>query len=233
MFGLSSQAAGLSGTGTELIAARVLHGAAAAMAPQVLATFRAIFSGAEQGKAFSLYGGMLGVASAAGLLLGGVLTDADLSGWSWYSVFLINVPVACVALIAGVRFIPETTDPGARRRGAGGAVLLAGFLVAIVYALLEGRQLGWPWWVWLVLAGGVAGLVLLGLAEARRQPGGPAPLLRTGLFRIPAFAAGVGVQLAFSAGLQGFFLCLALWLQAGKHFSPLSNRTHNRSHARP
>jgi MFS family permease len=91
--------------------------------------------------------------------------------------------------------------------------------------------------VWLVLAAGVAGLGLLGLLEARR--GGrrngtrtePAPLLkvtplkatllRTGLFRVPTFAAGLGVQMAFSAGLQGFFLAFALWLQAGEHFSPL------------
>ncbi len=230
VFGLASLAAGCSGTGAELISARVVQGAAAAaMAPQVLATFRVVFSGAERGKAFSIYGAMLGVASAAGLLLGGVLTDANLFGWSWRSVFFVNVPVACGVLIAGLRFLPETRDPGARRPDVPGAVLLAGSLVAIVYPLLEGRQLGWPVWVWLVFAAGVAGLAVLGWVEARRErragePGGhgsPAPLLRAGLFRIPAFAAGVGVQLAFSAGLQGFFLCLALWLQAGEQFSPL------------
>ena len=58
-----------------------------------------------------------------------------------------------------------------------------------------------------------------------RAAGGPdrqvAPLLRPGLFRIPAFAAGLGVQLAFAAGMQGFFLVFALWLQVGEHFSPL------------
>ena len=48
-----------------------------------------------------------------------------------------------------------------------------------------------------------------------------APLLRAGLFRVPAFAAGMGVQLAFFAGMQGFFIAFALWLQAGQHFSPL------------
>ncbi len=183
VFGLASLAAGVSGTGAELIAARVVQGtAAAAMAPQVLATFRAIFTGAERGKAFSIYGAMLGVASAVGLLLGGVLTDANLFGWSWRSVFFVNVPVACGTLIAGLRFIPETRDPGARRPDVTGAVLLAGSLVAIVYPLLEGRQLGWPAWAWLVLAAGVAGLVVLGLAEARRakrRPDGPAPLWRT------------------------------------------------------
>jgi MFS family permease len=234
VFGLASLAAGLSGSGAELIAARVVQGtAAAAMAPQVLATFRVIFAGAERGKAFSIYGAMLGFASAVGLLLGGVLTEANLFGWSWRTVFFVNVPVAAAALIAGARFVPETRNREARRPDVPGAVLLAASLVAIVYPLLEGRTLGWPVWVWLVLAAGVAGLGVLGLAEARRRGarngGGrrdgarqaPAPLLRAGLFRVPAFAAGLGVQVAFSAGMQGFFLAFALWLQAGEHFSPL------------
>src|SRR5271169_4086274 len=221
VFGLASLAAGLSQSGAELIVARVVQGtAAAAMAPQVLATFRAVFTGSERGKAFSIYGAMLGFASAVGLLLGGLLTGANLFGWSWRVVFFVNVPVAACALIAGLRFVPETRDPGARRPDLPGAVLLAASLVAIVYPLLEGRQLGWPAWIWLLLTAGLAGLGALGLLETRRD-GGPAPLLRTGLFRVPAFAAGLGVQMAFSAGLQGFFLSFALWLQAGEHFSPL------------
>jgi EmrB/QacA subfamily drug resistance transporter len=225
VFGLASLAAGISGSGAELIAARVVQGiAAAAMAPQVLATFRAIFPSSERGKAFGIYGAMLGFASAVGLLLGGALTEANLFGWSWRSVFFVNVPVAAAALIAGLRFVPETRDRAARRPDVPGAVLLAGSLVAIVYPLLEGRQLGWPGWVWPLLAAGIAGLGTLGLLEARRarrRTGGPAPLLRAGLLRVPAFAAGLGVQLAFSAGMQGFFLAFALWLQAGEHFSPL------------
>ena len=222
LFGLASLAAGLSGSGAELITARVVQGAAAAaMAPQVLATFRVIFGRAERGKAFGIYGAMLGFASAIGLVLGGLLTGANLFGWEWRSVFYVNVPVAVAALIAGARFVPETKDPGARRPFVAGAVLLAGSLVAIVYPLLEGRQLGWPVWVWPLMAAGVAGLVVLGLIEARRTSTTVAPLLRAGLFRVPAFAAGMGVQLAFFAGMQGFFIAFALWLQAGEHFSPL------------
>ena len=222
LFGLASLAAGLSGSGAELITARVVQGAAAAaMAPQVLATFRVIFGRAERGKAFGIYGAMLGFASAIGLVLGGLLTGANLFGWEWRSVFYVNVPVAVAALIAGARLVPETKDPDARRPFVAGAVLLAGSLVAIVYPLLEGRQLGWPAWVWPLMAAGVAGLVVLGLIEARRTSTTVAPLLRAGLFRVPAFAAGMGIQLAFFAGMQGFFIAFALWLQAGEHFSPL------------
>src|SRR5208282_4325195 len=136
VFGLASLAAGLSQSGAELISARVVQGAAAAaMASQVLATFRAIFAGSERGKAFSIYGAMLGFASAVGLLLGGVLTEANLFGWSWRAVFFVNIPVAAGALIAGLRFVPETKDTGARRPDVPGAVLLAGSLVAIAYPL--------------------------------------------------------------------------------------------------
>jgi EmrB/QacA subfamily drug resistance transporter len=225
VFGAASLCAGLSQTGTELIAARVVQGAAAAcMAPQVLATFRVIFASTkERGQAFAVYGAMLGFASAVGLLLGGVLTDANLFGWSWRAVFFVNVPIALGALAAGLRLIPETRDPAARRPSYGGAVLLAASLVAIVYPLLEGRQLGWPGWVWPLLAAGMAGVAGLVLAESRQadRPGAPAPLLRARLLRVPAFAAGLGVQLAFAAGMQGFFLMFALWLQIGEQFSPL------------
>jgi len=225
LFGAASLCAGLSQTGAELIAARVVQGAAAAcMAPQVLATFRVIFTTTkERGQAFAVYGAMLGIASAVGLLLGGVLTDANLFGWSWRAVFFVNVPVALGALAAGLRLIPETRDPAARRPSYGGAVLLAASLVAIVYPLLEGRQLGWPGWVWPLLAAGIAGVAALAVAEDRRpdRASAPAPLLRARLLRVPAFSAGLGVQLAFSAGMQGFFLLFALWLQVGEEFSPL------------
>lgn len=222
LFGAASLAAGLAQSPAQLIACRVVQGtAAAAMAPQVLATFRTIFAPKERGQAFGLYGAMLGFASAIGLVLGGVLTEANLLGWSWRSVFLVNVPVAVIALVAGALFIPETRDAAARRPDLPGGLLLAGSLVAIVYPLLEGRQLGWPAWPWALLAAGVAGLAVLGAREARQSPSRVAPLLQARLFTVPAFAAGLGVQLAFSAGLQGFFLMFALWLQSGEQFSPL------------
>src|SRR5262249_57247010 len=90
------------------------------------------------------------------------------------------------------------------------------------------RRYGWPAWTWPLMAAGVAAVVALAAREARGRArpgpavaGGLAPLLRPQLFRIPAFSAGLGVLLAFGAGLQGFFLMFAFWLQAGEHYSPL------------
>lgn len=223
LFGLASLGAGMAQSPSELIAARVVQGlAAAAMIPQLLGSFRAMFSGPERGKAFGLYGAILGFASALGLLLGGVLVDADLFGWGWRTVFLINLPIAAVSLVAAIRVVPETHDPEARRPDVVGAVLLAAAIVAIAYPLLEGRSLGWPAWIWLVLAAGLAGLVALGAVAERRGHARVAPLLRTPLLRVPAFSVGLLVQFAFSAGLQGFFLVFAVWLQTGRGFSPLA-----------
>jgi len=178
-------------------------------------------SGKERGQAFGLYGAILGFASAIGLLFGGVLTEANLFGWSWRSVFFVNIPVALFSLAGAARLVPETHERSARRPDLLGATLLTAALVAVVYPLLEGRQLGWPAWGWLLLAGGAVTLGILGLVEEHRQRPQIAPLLRPPLFRIPAFTAGLIVQLAFAAGLQGLFLTLALWLQTGQHFSPL------------
>jgi EmrB/QacA subfamily drug resistance transporter len=221
-FGLASLAAGLAQSPEELIGARVVQGiAAAAMIPQLLATFRAIFDGEERGKAFGIYGAVLGFASAIGLVLGGVLTEADLFGWGWRTVFFVNVPVALVSLIAALRVVPETSDPDAGRPDLLGAGLLAAAIVAIAYPLLEGRGLGWPAWTWMLAAAGLGGLVALGTIAERRPRAGVAPLLRTRVLRVPAFSAGLLVQMVFSAGLQGFAVVFIVWLQSGMGFSPL------------
>jgi EmrB/QacA subfamily drug resistance transporter len=221
-FGLASLAAGLSQSPDQLIAARVVQGAAAAaMIPQLLGTFRTIFDREERGKVFGIYGAVLGFASAIGLVLGGVLTDADLFGWGWRTVFFVNVPIALASLVATVRLVPESSDPEAGRPDLLGAGLLAASIVAIAYPLLEGRSQGWPAWIWLMLAAGVGLLVVLATVGERRPRPGVAPLLRTRLLTIPAFSAGLLVQAAFSAGLQGFSVSFVVWIQGGMGFSPL------------
>jgi EmrB/QacA subfamily drug resistance transporter len=221
-FGAASLLCAVAQSPGWLIGARTLQGVAAAtIVPQVLATFRSIFEGKERGAAFGLYGAMGGLASALGLILGGVLTDADIFGWGWRTIFIVNVPVAIAVLAAAAVVVPESRERAARRPDLLGAGILVGALVAIVYPLLEGRRLGWPVWGWALLAGGVLAIVALGVVDARRRHGSVAPLLPTRLFRYPAFAAGVLIQLVFFGAMLGFVLTLTLWLQAGQGFSPI------------
>jgi EmrB/QacA subfamily drug resistance transporter len=221
-FGTASLCAGLAPDPGVLIAARIAQGAAAAaMTPQVLATFRSIFAAHERGTAFGVYGATAGFAVAIGLLLGGVLTSANLFGWSWRPIFFVNIPIAIVTLAASAMVVPETRGRATGRPDLRGAAVLAVALVAIVYPLLEGRRLGWPVWCWILVAGGVVALGLLGLRETRQRHAAVAPLLHTPLFRIPAITAGLVLQLTFSAGLQGFFLAFTLWLQIGEQYSPM------------
>ena len=92
-FGLASLACALAPNAGLLIAARAVQGAGAAvMVPQVLATYRAIFTGKERGAVFGMYGAGGGLATALGLLLGGVLVSADIFGWHWRSVFAVEHP---------------------------------------------------------------------------------------------------------------------------------------------
>ena len=221
-FGLASLLSSMAWSPGVLIVGRTVQGAAAGiLMPQVLATFRALFKGKDRGNVFAVYGAVAGLASALGVVLGGLLTQADLFGMSWRTIFLINVPVAAAVLVATVALVPETRIKSAARPDVlGGAVLMVA-LVAIVYPLLEGRSAGWPAWTWLMLGLGIAAVVVLGAIESRRTDGRVAPLLQTRLFRIPAYSAGLVVQLVFYLGLQGSSLILALWLQAGQGYSPL------------
>jgi MFS family permease len=147
VFGAASLGAGVAQTANELIAARVVQGAAAAtMSPQVLATFRAMFAGKERGAAFGVYGATLGFASAVGLIAGGVLIQANLFGWGWRTVFLVNIPIVVGSLVATAVVVPETRARSGRRPDLGGAALLTAALVAVVFPILEGRRLGWPAW---------------------------------------------------------------------------------------
>ena len=222
VFGLASLSAGLARTPDELIAARVVQGAAAAvMSPQVLATFRAMFAGKERGMAFGIYGAVLGFASAIGLVLGGVLTQANLFGWGWRTIFVVNVPITAASVVATLWVVPETRARSSRRPDLRGAAVLTAALVAIVYPILEGRRLGWPAWGWGLVAAGIAAVADLALREARAPRPGVAPLLRPRLLRTPAVTAGLIVQMAFSIGMQGFALVFALWVQLGQGYTPL------------
>src|SRR5947209_14778794 len=169
-FGLASLVAGLSSSTPLLIAARGVQGVSAGvMTPQVLATFREIFPRSQRGAIFGVYGAVLGLASAAGVALGGVLVSPSALGFGWRSIFLINVPVAAIAALGALHLVPETVDPHGRRPDVGAALGLVAGVVAVAFALLEGRRLHWPVWIFVLLGVGVGALLLTGSRGRRRK----------------------------------------------------------------
>jgi EmrB/QacA subfamily drug resistance transporter len=219
LFALASLASALAADPGQLIASRAVQGVSAAvLLPQVLGSFRVMFDGAERGKVFALYGAIAGVAVAVGVLLGGILTDWNLFGWGWRTIFAVNVPLAVLVLALGAKWIPGRQQRVRGRIDVLGNLFLAAALVAIVLPLVEGRANGWPLWGWICLAAGVVALVALAGWESKR--GIEHPLLPVGLFTKSAFSAGLVIQLLFYGGMSGFMMVFTLWLQTGQGYSP-------------
>ncbi|MFI0257922.1 MFS transporter [Streptomyces sp. NPDC017056] len=222
-FGLTSLACGLAPGAWTLVAARVAQGAAAALLlPQVLATIQATTTGARRAKAVSLYGGTAGVASAVGQVLGGLMVAADLAGTGWRAVFLVNVPIAAVALLLALRSVPETRSPHPSRVDGPGTVLLAVALVSLLLPLTEGRAAGWPVWSWLLpLVFPFAAAAFIAV-ERRAERTGRTPLVPPSLLRLRSVHSGLTMLLPFSLGFGGFMFVMAVALQDGLRYGPLT-----------
>lgn len=221
-FALASTLCAAAPSATTLIVGRGLQGAAAAlMSPQVLAGFRGALSDAHRGRAMGLYGATAGIAGTAGQLLGGALIALDLGGLGWRWCFLVNVPVAAVALAASYRTLP-VNPPRPAVFDRGGVLLSGTGLGGVVVAVTEGRALGWPAWSIVAL---VAGLVLIGVLavhERRLERIGRAPLLPPSLLAAPTFGTGLLLVALVFFGASGFYLPLALLFQQGLGLGPLS-----------
>ncbi|MFI9200477.1 MFS transporter [Streptomyces sp. NPDC053048] len=222
-FGVTSVACGLAPDAWSLVAARVAQGAAAAlMLPQVLATIQATTSGERRTQAMSMYSGTAGVASAVGQVLGGVLVSVDLAGTGWRSIFLINAPIAAVALVLALRSVPETRSANPTRIDPWGTVLLTVTLVSLLVPLTEGRSTGWPLWSWVLLGTFPLAAVALVLVERREERAGRTPLVPPSLLRVHSVRSGLAVIVPFSIGWGGFMFVLAVVLQEGLRLGPMA-----------
>lgn len=215
-FMLASAGCGLAPSSGVLIGMRIAQGLAAGlMIPQVFGIIRASFEPGARAKALGAYGAVLGVASVAGPLLGGVLVEADLFGLGWRAIFWVNVPIAITGLIVGARFMPESRVPGNARLDLPGAVLASAAVVLLLLPLMQGRDWGWPLWSFLILALSVPAVALFLIRERQLVARGGQPILDPALLRVRAFAAGLSASLLFFGALGSFFLLLSLYLQLG------------------
>jgi MFS transporter, DHA2 family, methylenomycin A resistance protein len=218
VFGAGSLACGLAPGAGVLVAARVVQGAGAALLlPGTLAVISRAFPGRrEQARAIGVWAGIGSLALPAGPMLGGLL----IAGFGWRAIFLLNVPITAVALIAVLAIVTESADPRGRRLDLRGVVLGGLVLVAVTLAVIEGGRSGLSSPVVLVAA--VAAVPLLaafGWAEWRR---GEQAMLPLALLRRPAFTAANAVAGAMNMGTLGTLFVLTLFLQSVQGRSALA-----------
>lgn len=223
-FTLASALCGAAPNASFLVAARVFQGLCSGlMFPQVLSIIQVSFSDEDKPKAFNLYGASIGLATVTGPVLGGFLTDLDIFGLGWRSIFYINVPIGLWALTASAMKLRESTAPNARRLDLWGASISAVGVFLLVLPLVIGREHGWPLWCFALLAASVPVLALFAWYEVRLtgKPGA-SPVAPASLFRERSFTFGLMSLLFFFTGIASFFFTLFLTLQVGFSYSPLS-----------
>src|SRR4051812_26561690 len=220
-FTLSSALCGLAPSSGTLIAARLLQGAfAAVLIPQGFGIIRQVFPPEEIGKAFGLFGPVIGLGAVLGPVVGGLLVDGDLLGTGWRLVFSATLPLGAIALVAAARLLPESRAEQPPTLDLGGAALVTAAAGLLVYPLIQGRELGWPWWTFACMAASAIALAGFVVLERRRERAGVSPLVTPSLFRKRAFSAGLATALVFFAGMIGIMFTFALCLQIGLHYGP-------------
>ena len=221
-FTLASLACGLAQSPAQLIVGRGVQGLfGAVMLPQGLGMIKQMFSPAEQAKAFGAFGPVMGLSSVGGPILAGWLVDANYFDSGWRMIFFINLPLGLFAVFGAVRFLPEFKSARPPRLDVLGVLLAAAGAFLLLYPLVQGRDLDWPVWCFVLLAAGVIVFGLLARYEAGRERRRLDPLVTPSLFRKRAFSGGLAVGLVFFAALIGTGLVFTFYLQIGLGYSPL------------
>jgi EmrB/QacA subfamily drug resistance transporter len=217
LFGLSSLAGGLATAPGILVGARLVQGLGAAMMlPAAMSLLTTTFrDGPDRNRALGVWGGVGGLASAAGVLLGGLLTDGP--GWRW--VLFVNPPI-CVLLLAAMFTIVPRDERRPKFVGFDlvGSVLVTAGMLLLVFALIKAPSQGWGSVRTIGELAGAAVLLLAFLANERRSRD---PLVPLSVFRIRGLAAADVTQLVAVAGVLAMFFFLTLYMQLVLGWSPM------------
>jgi MFS family permease len=222
-FALGSLACALAPSAGLLIAARVVQGAAAAaVIPQTIGLVKAMFDGPALSRALGCIGPVMTLAAVCGPVVSGVLTQADVFGWSWRAVFLVNLPPAALVLLLAAR-LPEDRAVGRPRLDLPGTLLVALGTGLIVYPLIDTGASGpAPGW----LTGGAGAAALTAFAVQRRGVArrGGSPLVELSLFADRRFPCALVASTLFFAVQSGLALDVVLHLQLGRGAGSLDAR---------
>ncbi|GAA2063608.1 MFS transporter [Catenulispora yoronensis] len=217
VFAVASLAGGFANTAGLLVAARLVQGIGAAlMMPAALSLLTTTFKeGSDRTKAFGAWGAVAGLASAVGVLAGGLLTDGP--GWRW--VMFVNPPVCLLILVAAYRmFEPEDKKVSIKGLDLFGAFLVTSGMLLLVFALVKAPDQGWGSARTVLELSGAGVLLVVFLLNERvtRQP-----LLPLSIFRIRGLAAADFTQLVSVAGFISMFFFLTLYMQGVLGYSPI------------
>ena len=216
LFGAASLAGGLATSEAQLIAARAIQGLGAAIiSPAALSIVTTTFAeGAERNRALGVWGAVAGAGGAAGVLLGGVLTE--FLGWEW--VLLVNVPIAAVVAFLAPRLLMESRHPTATSFDIPGAVSVTAGLALLVYGLVNTVDAGWgSSETLLILAAALALLVVFVTIESRSRN----PLMPFTIFRLRTLTGANIVGLLVGMSLFSMFFFISLYLQQVLGYEPL------------
>ena len=223
-FIVSSAAVGLAPNVEMVIAARLAQGATAGLlTPQNTGLITQLFRGPERGRAFGFFGLTVSISSGLGPVLGGLILAAVGEEQGWRFLFLVNVPIGLVALVAIARMVPgapDLPDPDTRLDPVGAALLGLGVLCVLfpLVSLEGGARL--PLLLLVLAPAFLAGFVRW---ERHVVRVGGAPLLDIGLLRrTPGYAGGLAIQTLYFTGFTGIFLVLSVFLQDGIAMAPLA-----------
>ena len=220
-FTAASLLCGLAPSAVFLIAARAAQGISGALLfPQVLSIMQVTFPQNERAKAFGLFGTVIGISSFAGNVVGGVLVSADLFHLGWRPIFLINLPVGLLTVLAAVKYVKESRSPKARQLDLGGVAILTIALTLLLYPLIQGREASWPLWAFVCLAAFIPVMISFVQFEKRVKARGGSPLVELDLFEDRAFVTGLFSGVCFFSGAAAFFLISTVFLQNGLGYSP-------------
>ncbi|MBT2622234.1 MFS transporter [Chryseobacterium sp. ISL-6] len=213
VFMIASAGCAFSPTIYFLIGFRILQGVGAAMlAPQALANIRVIFPSTEQIKAIGIFGSVFGFAAIMGQLLGGILLKLQLFGFTWQSVFLINIPVAVICIIGVSKVLQETRSEKKTNIDFIGILLIIGALLCVIYPLIEGNNSDWPIWIFMMIILGLLFFYIFIKYESRLERSGKTPLIYTGLLKNKTFSLGLCIILIYNF-TAGLFICYPFYLQ--------------------
>lgn len=216
LFTIASVACGLAQDSAQLIVARAVQGLAGGIyLPAVTALIQLMFPGKLRGRAFAILGAVIGVSTALGPIIGGLIIEAFGTDNGWRLVFGVNLPLGVIAVIAAFILLPRAAEGEGSGADWFGLVLLSGGLVALLVPLIQGQEEGWPLWTYLSIAGSVVLIVLFALWELRVVRRGGSPLVPPRLFTHPSFTGGVILALVYFAAFTSIFFTISLLWQAG------------------